>query len=72
MIEFPSMVALKSWYESPEYRPLIELRNRFAKSSAIAIGRGRPAPNLVSTASRVSGFVATKNAAPGHYPPWSR
>jgi uncharacterized protein (DUF1330 family) len=37
IVEFPSMVALRSWYGSPEYRPLIELRNRFARSSLIAV-----------------------------------
>ena len=37
IIEFPSMAALKSWYDSPEYRPLIELRNRHARSSLIAV-----------------------------------
>jgi uncharacterized protein (DUF1330 family) len=26
IIEFPDMQALMSWYESPEYHPLIELR----------------------------------------------
>ena len=26
IIEFPSMQELKNWYNSPEYRPLIELR----------------------------------------------
>jgi uncharacterized protein (DUF1330 family) len=43
IIEFPSMVALKSWYGSPEYRPLIELRNRFARSSVVAV-EGSPPP----------------------------
>jgi uncharacterized protein (DUF1330 family) len=37
LIEFPSMAALRSWYDSPEYRPLIELRNRFATSSLVAV-----------------------------------
>jgi uncharacterized protein (DUF1330 family) len=37
LIEFPSMAALRSWYDSPEYRPLIELRNRFARSSLVAV-----------------------------------
>ena len=26
IIEFPSMAALNSWYNSPEYQPLIALR----------------------------------------------
>lgn len=37
IIEFPSMAALKSWYGSPEYRPLIELRNRNARSHLFAV-----------------------------------
>jgi uncharacterized protein (DUF1330 family) len=36
ILEFPSMVELKAWWESPEYRPLRELRERTAKSSLIA------------------------------------
>ena len=36
ILEFPSMVELKEWWESPEYRPLRELRERTAKSSLIA------------------------------------
>jgi uncharacterized protein (DUF1330 family) len=43
IIEFPSMAALKSWYDSPEYRPLIELRNRNARSSLVAIEGVGPA-----------------------------
>ena len=44
IVEFPSMAALRSWYASPEYRPLIELRNRFARSSLIAV-EGIPSPS---------------------------
>jgi uncharacterized protein (DUF1330 family) len=43
IVEFPSMAALRSWYDSLEYRPLIELRNRFARSSLIAV-EGIPPP----------------------------
>jgi uncharacterized protein (DUF1330 family) len=43
IIEFPSMAALRSWYDSPEYRPLIELRNRFARSSLVAVEGPLPA-----------------------------
>lgn len=42
IIEFPDMTALKSWYESPQYRPLIELRNRHARSKLIAIEGSAP------------------------------
>src|SRR4029077_4762676 len=37
IIEFPSMAALRSWYESPEYLPLIELRNRYATCELVAV-----------------------------------
>ena len=36
ILEFPSMVELKAWWESPEYRPLRELRERTARSNLIA------------------------------------
>jgi uncharacterized protein (DUF1330 family) len=42
IIEFPSMAALKSWYDSPAYRPLIELRNRNARSSLVAVDGSAP------------------------------
>lgn len=37
LLEFPSMAALKSFWESPEYRPLRALRERAAKSNIIAV-----------------------------------
>jgi uncharacterized protein (DUF1330 family) len=37
IVEFPSMAALRSWYESPGYRPLIEIRNRYARSELVAV-----------------------------------
>ncbi len=43
VIEFPSMAALKSWYASPAYRPLIELRNRAARSQVVLV-EGAAAP----------------------------
>ena len=44
IIEFPDMAALKSFYESPAYRPLIELRNRTAASRILAL-EGSPPPS---------------------------
>jgi len=44
IIEFPDMAALKAFYESPAYRPLIELRNRTATSRVLAL-EGIPAPS---------------------------
>jgi len=37
VIEFPDMVALKAWYHSPEYQPLIALRRGAATDVLIAI-----------------------------------
>ena len=35
IIEFPSMEELRGWYDSPEYRPLRDLRLRSSKSNAV-------------------------------------
>jgi len=37
IIEFPSLAAFKVFWESPEYRPLRELRERSAKSNLVVI-----------------------------------
>jgi uncharacterized protein (DUF1330 family) len=37
MLEFPSMDALKRWYNSPEYHPLIAERQAAAGGSVIAV-----------------------------------
>lgn len=37
ILEFPDMAQLKAWYESPEYSPLIELRQRTAISTLVAV-----------------------------------
>lgn len=37
ILEFPSIAQLKAWYDSPEYRPLLEIRLRTAKSKMIMI-----------------------------------
>lgn len=37
ILEFPDMAALKAWYHSPEYTPLIELRQRAASGTLVAI-----------------------------------
>jgi uncharacterized protein (DUF1330 family) len=37
IIEFPSMQDLKNWYNSPEYRPLIDVRKAAAGGNLIAI-----------------------------------
>ena len=43
ILEFPSMTSLKMWYDSPEYRPLLEIRKGTATSDVIAIeGIGAP------------------------------
>jgi uncharacterized protein (DUF1330 family) len=37
VLEFPDMGQLKAFYNSPEYRPLIALRQRSARSSLFAV-----------------------------------
>ncbi|MGZ5131288.1 MAG: DUF1330 domain-containing protein [Caldimonas sp.] len=37
VLEFPTMQALKSFWDSPEYRPLRELRERAATSNIFAV-----------------------------------
>jgi uncharacterized protein (DUF1330 family) len=37
IVEFASLASLKAFWESPEYLPLRELRERSAKSSLVAI-----------------------------------
>lgn len=40
IIEFPSMAALKQWYESADYAPIRELRLRAARSTLVALEAG--------------------------------
>lgn len=37
ILEFPSLAQLKAWYNSPEYRPLLEIRKRTALSNVIIV-----------------------------------
>jgi uncharacterized protein (DUF1330 family) len=37
VLEFPSMERLRAWYDSPEYRPLIALRERTARTTLWAV-----------------------------------
>lgn len=37
ILEFADMARLKAWYHSPEYRPLIELRQKTTTSTLIAV-----------------------------------
>jgi uncharacterized protein (DUF1330 family) len=37
ILEFPSAAKLKAWYNSPEYRPLLQIRLRSAKSSLVMV-----------------------------------
>ncbi len=37
LLEFPSMDALKRWYNSPEYRPLVAERKAAAATDVIAV-----------------------------------
>lgn len=37
VVEFPSMEAMRKWYRSPEYAPLIKLRQKASKGRLIAV-----------------------------------
>ena len=37
ILEFPNMDALKRWYHSPEYKPLIALRQKASRGRVIAV-----------------------------------
>jgi len=37
VIEFPNMAALNAWYQSPEYQPLIALRQAAASDVLITL-----------------------------------
>lgn len=37
VLEFPSMAQLKTWYNSPEYRPLIAIRERTTRSNLVVV-----------------------------------
>ena len=37
ILEFPDMKQLKAWYRSPEYEPLIALRQRTTRSALVAV-----------------------------------
>ena len=37
VLEFESVARARAWYESPEYRPLLQLRERAAKSKLIIV-----------------------------------
>jgi uncharacterized protein (DUF1330 family) len=37
IVEFPNMAQLKAWYDSAEYRALLQIRRRTSKSSLVAI-----------------------------------
>jgi len=37
ILEFPTMVALKTWYASPEYAPLLALRQRASRGDLFVV-----------------------------------
>lgn len=37
ILEFPTMAALRAWYASPEYQPLLELRKRASKGDLLIV-----------------------------------
>ena len=42
VLEFPSMAAARSWYESPEYAPLAALRQGASRADVLLIVEGAP------------------------------
>jgi uncharacterized protein (DUF1330 family) len=40
IIEFPSMEALRAWYDDPEYAPVLAIRQGAAKATLVALGPG--------------------------------
>jgi uncharacterized protein (DUF1330 family) len=45
LIEFPTMEALRGWYDSEEYRPLLDLRLKNSGSEAIIVEGNATAPS---------------------------
>jgi uncharacterized protein (DUF1330 family) len=45
VIEFPSMAALKEWYNSPDYAPARDIRFRAAASTLVALDTGGSEPS---------------------------
>lgn len=43
VLEFSDMARLKAWYHSPEYRPLIAIRERTTKSNLVFVEGIAPA-----------------------------
>lgn len=37
LLEFPDMERLKAWYQSPEYQPLVKLRQSASRGRLVAI-----------------------------------
>lgn len=37
ILEFPDMARLQAWYDSPEYRPLRDIRHRAARSRLVVV-----------------------------------
>lgn len=37
VVEFPDMTALKAWYSSPEYAPLLAVRKRITRNYLVAV-----------------------------------
>ena len=37
ILEFPDLARLKAWYNSPEYRPLMDIRKRTSKGDFVVI-----------------------------------
>ena len=44
VVEFPTRAALRAWYDSEEYRPILELRLKGSRSNAIVVEGNPPSP----------------------------
>jgi len=50
IIEFPSMEAARSWYESPEYQEILPIRLKASKDNMVIVEGSRVSPDTIDTA----------------------
>jgi uncharacterized protein (DUF1330 family) len=44
VVEFPTMASLRAWYDSEEYRPVLQQRLKSSHSTAVIVEGNPPAP----------------------------
>ncbi|BBK29776.1 uncharacterized protein (DUF1330 family) [Stella humosa] len=42
VLEFPSLAAARTWYDSPDYQPLAALRGRASRTDILLLAEGAP------------------------------